>query len=278
MASFSPRDQQRGRGGKRRSGVALFKSVSLFFSRSAAASRNRGGVREGGAGMRPELATGATRGGQPTAPSNTFLKKPTHFTREETDALTLIYDKLIGAGKSGSGSHQPSVSTAPLLQIKAKEGLERSVFRDLLHNTFNICAEDILMERIFCVFDNSSDGLVKLEEWLQGMSVFLRGTLEERIVFAFNVYDLNADGYIVREEIFTLLRNSLVKQPQDEDPEEGVKELVELVLKKLDRDKDGKLSLRDFRESVLEEPLFLEAFGQCLPSESAIVAFLATLS
>ncbi|KAF6213006.1 hypothetical protein GE061_010720 [Apolygus lucorum] len=214
MASFSPRDV-RGRG-KRRSGVALFKSVSLWFSKGARSrDRHRDG---GGGGMRPETAARGPNAAPSSAP---IVRKPTHFSKEETEALTMIYEKLIGAGKSASASHHPSVSTAPLLHVKAKEGLERSVFRDLLHNTFNICAEDILMERIFCVFDNSSDGLVKLEEWLQGMSVFLRGTLEERIVFSFNVYDLNTDGFIVREEIFTLLRNSLVKQPQDEDPEEG---------------------------------------------------------
>lgn len=75
-----------------------------------------------------------------------------------------------------------------------------------------------------------------------------------------------------------LYRNSLVKQPQEEDPDEGVKELVELVLKKLDRDKDGKVSFEDFTEAVQEEPLFLEAFGQCLPSDNAVIAFLSTLS
>uniref|UniRef100_A0A0A9YKJ4 EF-hand calcium-binding domain-containing protein 1 n=1 Tax=Lygus hesperus TaxID=30085 RepID=A0A0A9YKJ4_LYGHE len=114
--------------------------------------------------MRPETAARGPNAAPSSAP---IVRKPTHFSKEETEALTLIYEKLIGAGKSGSASHHPSVSTAPLLHVKTKEGLERSVFRDLLHNTFNICAEDILMERIFCVFDNSSDGLVKLEEWLQ---------------------------------------------------------------------------------------------------------------
>ena len=47
------------------------------------------------------------------------------------------------------------------------------------------------------------------------------------------VYDLNGDGFISREEMFQLLKNSLVKQPTEEDPDEGVKELVELSLKKM---------------------------------------------
>ena len=47
------------------------------------------------------------------------------------------------------------------------------------------------------------------------------------------VYDLNGDGYISREEMFQLLKSSLIKQPTEEDPDEGIKELVELSLKKM---------------------------------------------
>jgi Ca2+-binding EF-hand superfamily protein len=108
-------------------------------------------------------------------------------------------------------------------------------------------------------------------------NTFLRGSQEEKMAYCFRVYDLNGDGFITKDEIFALLRNCLVKQPQDEDPDEGVKDLVEIALKKLDYDKDGKLSFNDFQSAVTDEPLLLEAFGQCLPSESATVSFLSTL-
>ena len=49
------------------------------------------------------------------------------------------------------------------------------------------------------------------------------------------MYDLNGDGYISREEMFQMLKNSLVKQPTEEDPDEGIKDLVELSLKKMVR-------------------------------------------
>lgn len=97
------------------------------------------------------------------------------------------------------------------------------------------------------------------------------------MAYCFRVYDLNSDGFVTKDEMFALLRNCLIKQPQDEDPDEGVKDLVEIALKKLDHDKDGKLSFADFKATVTEEPLLLEAFGQCLPSESATVSFLSTL-
>lgn len=68
-----------------------------------------------------------------------------------------------------------------------------------------------------------------------------------------------------------------MKSPQDEDPEEGVRDLVELILRKIDVDKDGKISFDDYLQSVTAEPLLIEAFGQCLPTEAACQTFIRTL-
>lgn len=84
--------------------------------------------------------------------------------------------------------------------------MDRIMFRELLHNTFHILTEDVLMDRIFSAFDRRSDGLIHMDEWVLGLSIFLRGTLEEQIAFSFFIYDLNSDGVITKEEIFTLLR------------------------------------------------------------------------
>uniref|UniRef100_A0A1B0DM81 EF-hand domain-containing protein n=1 Tax=Phlebotomus papatasi TaxID=29031 RepID=A0A1B0DM81_PHLPP len=134
------------------------------------------------------------------------------------------------------------------------------------------------MERIFCAWDTGYEGMpLRLEGWIVGLSIFLRGSEAEKVAFCFRVYDLNSDGYITKDEMFILLRNCLIKQPQDEDPDEGVRDLVEIALRKFDIDKDGKVSFQDFTTAVTEEPLLLEAFGQCLPSEGATISFLSTL-
>lgn len=50
------------------------------------------------------------------------------------------------------------------------------------------------------------------------------------------MYYLNGDdGYISREEIFDMLRNSLHQQLSEEESDEGIKELVEITLKKMVR-------------------------------------------
>ena len=47
-----------------------------------------------------------------------------------------------------------------------------------------------------------------------------------------------------------------------------------MTLKKLDNDKDGRVSFDDWSTSIKKEPLMMEAFGPCLPTERASNAFM----
>ena len=49
------------------------------------------------------------------------------------------------------------------------------------------------------------------------------------------MYDLNDDGYISREEMFQMLKNTMPKQLTEEDPDEGIKEIVEGMVKRMVR-------------------------------------------
>jgi len=50
-----------------------------------------------------------------------------------------------------------------------------------------------------------------------------------------------------------------------------------MTLKKLDLDKDGKVSLNDWSLTVRKEPLMMEAFGPCLPTKKATDIFLKNI-
>lgn len=75
-----------------------------------------------------------------------------------------------------------------------------------MHNTFDIVAENMLMDRIFCVWDKANYGLITLEAWLHGLSLFLKGSTNKHVEFCFAVYDMNADGFITKDEMFQLLK------------------------------------------------------------------------
>ncbi|KAL5006579.1 hypothetical protein ScPMuIL_015385 [Solemya velum] len=151
------------------------------------------------------------------------MSKKTHFNKIEIETLLKLMRKL-----HGESSQKQAMKSPPGSMLR----LDRTKFRDLLHNDFAM-TDDILMDRVFKAFDKDNDSSVNEEEWIMGLSTFLRGTIDEKTNFCFAVYDLNSDGYISREEIFHLLKNTLVKNTNEEDPDEGVKDLVELALKKM---------------------------------------------
>uniref|UniRef100_A0A8C7ACX6 EF-hand domain-containing protein n=1 Tax=Neovison vison TaxID=452646 RepID=A0A8C7ACX6_NEOVI len=137
-------------------------------------------------------------------------------------------------------------------------GLDRNAFRVILHNIFGM-TDDMLMNR-----EKSSDILTVL---FQIFKLLVLWTV------CFEVYYLNGDGYISREEIFDMLKNSLHQQSSEEETDEGIKELVDITLKKMDYDNDGKISFADFEKAVKEERLLLEVFGPCLPEAKNCIDF-----
>ncbi|XP_058475678.1 calaxin [Solea solea] len=189
--------------------------------------------------------------------AETISKQVDHFNKTEVECLIREFNVLLGEC-AASG--------------RAVNGLDKEKFRSILHNNFGM-TDDMIMDLVFRTFDRDNDSFVSMKEWIEGLSVFLRGTLDERIKYCFQVYDLNSDNYISREEMFHLLKNSLIRQPTEEDPDEGIKDLVEITLKRMDHDHDGRLSFSDFEKAVKEENLLLEAFGTCLPDIMSTEAF-----
>lgn len=55
-------------------------------------------------------------------------------------------------------------------------------------------------------------------------------------------------------------------------------DLVDIIIKKLDVDRDGKITFEDFQQCMKEQPLLLECLGQCLPTRLAVTAFLISFT
>ncbi|EEB20447.1 hypothetical protein Phum_PHUM616340 [Pediculus humanus corporis] len=57
-----------------------------------------------------------------------------------------------------------------------------------------------------------------------------------------------------------------------------LQDLVDVILKKMDIDRDGKLSYTDYKTSVLRNPMLLESLGPVLPPRPFVLAFLTTFT
>uniref|UniRef100_A0A8C3JF42 Potassium voltage-gated channel interacting protein 2 n=1 Tax=Calidris pygmaea TaxID=425635 RepID=A0A8C3JF42_9CHAR len=105
---------------------------------------------------------------------------------------------------------------------------------------------------LFNAFDTDHDGSVSFEDFVSGLSIILRGTIDDRLNWAFNLYDLNKDGCITKEEMLDIMKSiydMMGKYTYPAMREEAPREHVENFFQKMDRNKDGVVTIEEFLES-----------------------------
>jgi len=65
----------------------------------------------------------------------------------------------------------------------------------------------LLGERLFAQFDTKGNGYIDFEEFILGLSIACRGTLDEKIHFIFNMYNVSHDNKVSKQELATLLNH-----------------------------------------------------------------------
>eukprot|EP01102_Stenamoeba_stenopodia_P009601 TRINITY_DN2845_c0_g1_i2.p1 TRINITY_DN2845_c0_g1~~TRINITY_DN2845_c0_g1_i2.p1 ORF type:complete len:232 (-),score=60.02 TRINITY_DN2845_c0_g1_i2:87-782(-) len=125
-------------------------------------------------------------------------------------------------------------------------------------------------DRLFHLLDSNNDGTVDLGEFVCGLSMLCKGTVEEKLELSFKAYDLDGNGYISKDELGAMFKSawisgfkalSTIHGNQDlsmEDLNEFSEEMATLfadnAFETLDTNGDGKLSFEEFKEFALAEP------------------------
>ncbi|XP_046565680.1 Kv channel-interacting protein 4-like isoform X3 [Haliotis rubra] len=105
---------------------------------------------------------------------------------------------------------------------------------------------------VFKTFDHDNNGSISFEEFVMGLSVLSRGTLQERLQWAFNLYDINGDGIITKDEMLDIVSAIYEMMGRYTEPvvdETSAKEHVERVFQKMDMNRDGVISLEEFMDT-----------------------------
>ncbi|KAI0786463.1 calcium/calmodulin-dependent protein phosphatase [Abortiporus biennis] len=108
-------------------------------------------------------------------------------------------------------------------------------------------ANNPLASRLIAIFDEDGGGTVDFQEFVGGLSAFSsRGGSEEKLRFAFKVYDMDRDGFISNGELFLVLKMMVGNNLKDGQ----LQQIVDKTIMEADKDGDGKLSFEEFVQMV----------------------------
>ncbi|XP_015759752.1 PREDICTED: neurocalcin homolog [Acropora digitifera] len=139
--------------------------------------------------------------------------------------------------------------------------LTKQQFIEMYKKVFDKGDASRLATCVFRRFDVNGDGKIDFREFMCSLSVSTRGTMEQKLKWAFSIYDVNGDGNITKQEMFRIV-DALYKTMGDNPGEnDGIPSWDELtpeertlkVFRSFDTNRDGVLSLSEFIEGAKKD-------------------------
>lgn len=109
---------------------------------------------------------------------------------------------------------------------------------------------------VFNTLDYNKVGYLNFEDFVRGLSVLCRGTLEEKLRWIFCLYDINSDGVISRDDLYQIVSSvyELMGSYSQSAFDSGVvHRRVETLFQKMDRNKNGQITLDEFLSLCLND-------------------------
>lgn len=166
--------------------------------------------------------------------------------------------------------------------------LTKEEFQKIYKQFFPFGDPTSFADYVFNVFDSDKSGSIDFKEFICALSVTSRGKMEDKLDWAFQLYDIDGDGKISYDEMLQIVEaiykmvssmvsciqvsetrynvlmtafskvGSMVKLPADEDtPEKRVRKIFRMM----DKDENGSLDMAEFKEGSKRDETIVSALS-----------------
>eukprot|EP00817_Percolomonadidae_sp_ATCC50343_P001829 CAMPEP_0117430482 /NCGR_PEP_ID=MMETSP0758-20121206/10025_1 /TAXON_ID=63605 /ORGANISM="Percolomonas cosmopolitus, Strain AE-1 (ATCC 50343)" /LENGTH=270 /DNA_ID=CAMNT_0005218553 /DNA_START=38 /DNA_END=846 /DNA_ORIENTATION=- len=174
--------------------------------------------------------------------SNGKVQSGSIFKQLKTKLLSLYNDESIL--KELARAHELSLSDLKKLKKRIKVQFPSgAITQEMVSKSLKTNRQSrSLVNRVMEVLDKNKDGKVSIVEYLEGMIRMSYGSEEERLEMVFRVFDIDNSSSLSMQELYRILDTVTDIQSKSKK-----KIISRKLFKKLDVDKDGFITLDEFK-------------------------------
>ncbi|XP_025423648.1 EF-hand calcium-binding domain-containing protein 1-like [Sipha flava] len=166
-----------------------------------------------------------------------------------------------------------------ILTTKRNRVMDAACFAEFMDTLLEYRNVDAV-EKMHVVYCKENKRYLTGQEFVELLSVLLRGSLAATVKFCFDVYTemVRSPMYIKKEDVLVMARKNNMRMSKTAYMEQYNRDYTEFVMSEMDKDRDTKISYSDYRKTVDEDIVWLQFLGPVLPTRDAIELFWRSFS